>query len=52
MSGFWESFILNNVLILLTGLKKSPDQVPAFKTVLQHIVVDACELLQVQPPTF
>jgi hypothetical protein len=52
MGSFWESFILNNALLLLTSLKKDPSNVPVFKTVLQHVVTDCCELLQVQPPTF
>ena len=52
MGSFWEQFILTAVMGILSGLKKTPNNVPQFKTVLQHIVIDACELLQVNPPTF
>lgn len=52
MGGFWEQFILTSVMGVLSGLKKSPANVPAFRTILQHIVIDACELLSVTPPTF
>lgn len=51
MFGFWEQFILNTTLGLLTSLKKSPQNIPMFKTILTHIVTDGCELLGVQPPT-
>lgn len=52
MNSFWENFILTTVLGVLSALKKSPQNVPAFKTTLQHIVVDACALLGVAPPEF
>ena len=48
--GFWEQFILTSVMGVLSGLKKSPADIPMFKTTLTHIVQDACELLSVQPP--
>lgn len=51
MGAFWEQFILTTVMGVLAGLKKSPASIPQFKTVLQHIVIDACELLGVTPPT-
>lgn len=46
----WEQIILTAVMGVLAGLKKSPQDVPKFKTVLVHIVTDVCELLGVQPP--
>lgn len=52
MAGFWEQFILTTVMGVLAGLKKSPAQVPALKTIIEHIVTDGCELLGVAPPTF
>jgi hypothetical protein len=35
---------------VLAGLKKSPQNIPQFKTVLVHVLNDVCELLGVQPP--
>lgn len=52
MASFWENFILTTVLGVLSGLKRNPLNAPQFRTVLQHIVVDACEILGVQPPAF
>jgi hypothetical protein len=52
MASFWEQFILTAVMGILSGLKKTPANIPAFRTILQHIVVDSCELLGVTPPTF
>jgi hypothetical protein len=49
---FWEQFVLNAAMGILAGFKKDPTKVPAFKTVLQHIVIDACELLGIAPPNF
>jgi hypothetical protein len=50
MFNFWEQFVLNAVMGILAGLKKSPETVPHFKTILTHIMQDSCELLGVQPP--
>lgn len=52
MGSFWEQFALSTAMGVLSALKKSPANIPAFKTTLQHIVTDACELLGVQPPAF
>jgi hypothetical protein len=52
MGSFWEQFILTTVMGVLAGLRKSPNNVPQFRTILQHIVTDACTLLEVTPPTF
>jgi len=51
-ASFWENFILTTALGILSGLKKNPLNNPQVKTILQHIVIDACEILGVQPPTF
>ena len=47
----WEQIILTAVLGILSGFKKSPQDVPKFKVVLVHILNDVCELLMVQPPS-
>jgi len=51
MASFLEQLGLSVVLALLSKLKKTPADVPGFKTVLEHIVTDACEVLGVAPPT-
>ena len=48
--GFWEQIILMSVMGVLSGFKKSPQDVPKFKTILVHILNDICELLGVAPP--
>ncbi|HTS07270.1 MAG TPA: hypothetical protein VMP68_16940 [Candidatus Eisenbacteria bacterium] len=48
----WEQFILTTALGILSGLKKNPLNNPTVTMTLQHIVIDACEILGVQPPTF
>jgi len=48
---FWEQFVLSAVVGVLTGLKKTPQQVPALKSVLVTILEATCELLGVAPPT-
>jgi len=50
MAGFWEQFILTTVMGVLAGLKKSPANIPQFKTVLEHIIIDSCALLGVEAP--
>lgn len=52
MGSFWEQFILTTVMGVLAGLRKAPQNIPQFKNILQHIIIDACELLGVQPPVF
>lgn len=51
MFSFWEQFVLSAVMGVLSGLKKTPQNIPAFKTILIHILQDVCELLGVAPPT-
>ena len=46
----WEQIILMAVMGILAGLKKSPQDVPKFKSILVHILNDICELLGVAPP--
>ena len=48
--GFWEQIILMSVMGVLSGFKKSPQDVHKFKTILVHILNDICELLGVAPP--
>lgn len=48
----WEQVALNMALGVLSSMKRNPLKNPALVTVLQHIVIDACEILGVAPPTF
>ena len=50
-ANFWEQFILTTGLGILAGLKKTPANVPALKTVLVHVLNDVSEILGVTPPT-
>lgn len=51
MFSFWEQFALSTFIALLAQLKRSPNDVPKFKSVLVHALDDICILLQVTPPT-
>jgi hypothetical protein len=47
---FWENFILSALLGVLSALKRSPQDVPKFKSILVHVLDDVCFLLGVTPP--
>lgn len=52
MFDFFEQMAINTVLGIFASLKKNPLNNPKVTTVIQHVVVDGCEVLGVTPPTF
>lgn len=50
MFDFWERFILNAFLGVLSGMKRNPLNNPAVKAILIHVLDDVCVILGVQPP--
>jgi hypothetical protein len=48
---FWEQIAINIFLSILMQLKVDPARKPLFKSILVHVVNDACEILGVTPPT-
>lgn len=50
MFGFWENFILNAFLGVLSGLKRNPLNNPTVKAVLVHVLDDVCTILGVTAP--